>query len=233
MNKHNQYKGKLTPSEASIGIRSALINAKDLLADAELLFINERYPRAYSLAVLAIEETGKVGIIRRIINADETKELKRLWNNYRNHVEKNRHWKFPNIVAEKNGKPRKDDLLEMYKDNKYGKELETAKQLAFYTDCINDNVWINPKNWVTREYAKGIIEIAEIFVKNSGNVITAKELELWKKHMKPAKNTSFELMRDGLRNFYKEAKESGVLSKRYSNEDMESFFNLLDDKSNL
>ena len=39
--------------------RAAEANARDLIADAEILLEKERWPRAYALAVLAYEEFGK------------------------------------------------------------------------------------------------------------------------------------------------------------------------------
>jgi hypothetical protein len=78
-----QYKGKLTPKQAAEGIRAAVENSASLLADAKLLFDNERFERSVALSVLAIEEAGKISIIRSILLEDDPSELKKSWQAYR------------------------------------------------------------------------------------------------------------------------------------------------------
>jgi AbiV family abortive infection protein len=46
--------------EISIG---AIENAKSLLEDSKILYENDKYARAISLAILSIEESGKPSII--------------------------------------------------------------------------------------------------------------------------------------------------------------------------
>jgi hypothetical protein len=84
-----QYAGKLTPQQADEGISAASRNTTRLAADARLLFDHGRYASARALAILAIEENGKIPILHGITAASEL-ELKSAWNDYRNHKQKTR-----------------------------------------------------------------------------------------------------------------------------------------------
>ncbi len=53
--------GRLTTSQAAVAIQAAIRTARRLLSDAELLRANGRWARATVLAILAIEEVGKLG----------------------------------------------------------------------------------------------------------------------------------------------------------------------------
>ena len=85
---------------AAEGIALARKNAAGLIADAELLLENERLPSAAALAILAIEELGKVQIIKRIVlHSDDAKQLKEAWKEYRSHRAKNVMWILPKLVS--------------------------------------------------------------------------------------------------------------------------------------
>ena len=58
------YRGRLTPAQLADGMNAAVENGRRLLRDADLMLANERWATALQLAVLAIEEFGKVGILR-------------------------------------------------------------------------------------------------------------------------------------------------------------------------
>ena len=73
----NQYKGSLNSSQIAAGINSALLNSKRLVEDSILLFNEERYPSAVSLAILSIEEAGKVSILRELALYSDEKKLKK------------------------------------------------------------------------------------------------------------------------------------------------------------
>jgi AbiV family abortive infection protein len=66
------------------GINKSLDNASELYDDAEILFKLKRYPRAYTLYQLSIEEIGKVSIIYNFLlfrNIQNISEKKRLFGN--------------------------------------------------------------------------------------------------------------------------------------------------------
>ena len=61
------FSGPLTPQEVLEGINAAQTNALRLLDDAKLLMEAGRYPSAAALAILSIEERGKVIILKNIV----------------------------------------------------------------------------------------------------------------------------------------------------------------------
>ena len=72
----NQYSGPLSAAEIAYGINAAVRNAARLVADAELLFANERFPLSASVAVLAIEEAGKLAVLRALsLATDDQRQL--------------------------------------------------------------------------------------------------------------------------------------------------------------
>ena len=73
--KKTQYNQKLTPEKAAEGINAIISNAHSLIDDAELLYEHGRYERAAALSILAVEEAGKVSIIRSILMEDDQKNL--------------------------------------------------------------------------------------------------------------------------------------------------------------
>ena len=83
------YRGSLTPEEAARGIEVAYANATNLLGDADALLHAKRWPRAAALAILAIEEAGKGGILRGLLLARTDEERKAEWRAYRHHMDKN------------------------------------------------------------------------------------------------------------------------------------------------
>ena len=56
-------------------------NAKRLAEDAQLLFDAERFPSALSLAVLSLEESGKLIILRGMATAVTDQEILEHWKN--------------------------------------------------------------------------------------------------------------------------------------------------------
>lgn len=67
--------------------REALLNAASLVADAELLLADRRWPRAFALGVLAVEEIGKM-ILTGGAATTEALEAKEFWSDFRHHATK-------------------------------------------------------------------------------------------------------------------------------------------------
>ena len=93
------YRGKLSPSEIAEGMNAARENALRLAEDAELLLEQGRFPSAVSLAILSIEETGKVRVLREFSLARTDKERSTSWRAYRTHTKKNIGWILPQLIA--------------------------------------------------------------------------------------------------------------------------------------
>ena len=97
--KLSQYGGRLTPAQIADGMNAAVRNARRLANDARTLLDLERYPTAASIAVLPIEESGKVSILRHFAMARDLPSCRKIWREYRNHRSKNAAWILPDLVA--------------------------------------------------------------------------------------------------------------------------------------
>jgi AbiV family abortive infection protein len=207
-----QYIGELTPFSAAEGIKRAYENANSLLKDAELLFENGRYERSLSLSVLAIEECGKSAIIRALLLKNDSKELKKEWQNYRKHTAKNLAWILPDLVE--NGARKLEDLRKIFDPkSEHGYTLDNLKQLSFYTDKFTAEKWSSPAQVVDKELAYGILVIARNMVKIDMVMTSEKELELWIKHLKPVQGKGLKEMKDALLDCYSEAASKGLIEE--------------------
>jgi AbiV family abortive infection protein len=85
-----RYVGPLSAEQIAKGMSVAAANSKRLLEDAQLLYEQERYPSACSLAILSIGEAGKLVILREMASRPE--DIQKVWKSYRTHQAKNVHW---------------------------------------------------------------------------------------------------------------------------------------------
>jgi len=215
--KLTQYKGPLTPSQAAEGIALARANAARLIADAELLLESDRHASAAALAILAIEELGKVQCIKIIALQNGEAELKQAWRDYRSHRAKNVQWILPKLVAEG---ARTMMQLRAAADPKgdHTAMLDTVKQLSFYTDCFNDAPrWSVPTDAVDPKFADAIVAIARML--NRDTETTIRELELWATVVGPHYDRP--TMIDALLEFQKQVYSEGLTAT--SPEELEAF----------
>jgi AbiV family abortive infection protein len=216
--KLDSYAGKLTPEQIAEGMNAALKNAKRLCDDAILLLEAARFPSACSLAILAIEESGKLSILRGLSVARDQKELTSWWKRYRSHTEKNISWMLPELVAK--GAKSFSDLLPLAdKNSDHPFLLDQIKQLGFYTDCLGKAHWSIPDEIIDEKLAKSIVYIARLFSKD--DEVTAKEVEPWIKRVGPAWMKGDELMRQAVIDWYSDMQEQGL--KPSGGNDMEKF----------
>jgi AbiV family abortive infection protein len=95
----NPYWGKLPPDKIAEGMNIARRNAARLASDARTMFETRHYETAAALAILAIEESGKVSILRELALATDDREAKDSWKRLRSHTAKNAMWIFPELVG--------------------------------------------------------------------------------------------------------------------------------------
>jgi AbiV family abortive infection protein len=178
------YRGRLTPTQAADGINCANVNAKRLADDAESLFERGSFATAASLAILAIEETGKVSIIRSILTAEGEDELREEWKRYRRHTEKNQALLVFDLFNA--GARKLSDFAAIFHDETESarRTFDVVKQLGFYTDCCGDKGrWAAPTEVVDRDFASLLLRMAQAVTKGKRSVST-REMELWAQHMK-------------------------------------------------
>jgi AbiV family abortive infection protein len=178
-----------------------------LYEDAVILLDATRYPSATSLAILSIEESGKVSILRELAVAKNDKAVISGWQAYRSHTKKNATWLLPQLAAQ--GARRLDDFSPLFhEDSEHPFLLDHIKQIGFYTDCLGKAHWSIPDEVIDKTLAKMLVEIAKIFAKDSET--TVKEIELWIKHLGPVWMTNSVWMKQALTNWYGEMQQLGL-----------------------
>ncbi len=212
-----QYRGPLTAEQAAEGISLARKNASRLIADAELLLEADRHASASALAILAIEELGKVQIIKTLVLRADGADLKQGWKEYRSHRAKNVMWILPKLAA--HGARTLMQLREATEiDGDNTAMLNAVKQLCFYTDCFNENLrWSDPSDAVDPSFAPAIIGTDKML--NRERVTTQRELKLWMEIVKP--HYEKPTMAGALIEFQREACREGLTTT--SPESLEAF----------
>jgi len=84
----------LTVNDAIHGSYKCLMNAGNLINEAELLIKNHMYARAFYLLIISVEETGKYFLLfSNLMNiATESIDWKNFWNCFNNHKIKIEHF---------------------------------------------------------------------------------------------------------------------------------------------
>lgn len=205
--KLQQYRGRISAAEATQGIRCAKENARRLVADAELLLAHERCASALALSILAIEEAGKVSILRAVVLARSDDEAKADWKEYRSHTAKNRLW--PILEFALKGARKLDDFTALVaEDADRPLILDQLKQLAFYTDCLGKRHWSVPSEVIEKDLAAVIARTAKLLV--TDGEITQREIELWIQHVGPFWKKSKEVMEKALVDWYAALQAEGL-----------------------
>lgn len=200
------YRGPLSVAQVAEGMNAATKNASRLASDARLLFSSGRWPSASSLAVLSIEESGKVVILRRFLTSTDD-DRKSLWREYRSHTSKNLNWILPDLVAK--GARKLDDFRAIVdKGSDHPLVLDTLKQIGFYSDCLGKGHWSLPQEVVGEELAANLVQTAELLAPQ--RVISIRELELWVKHMGAVWGTTPAAMKSALVQWYAEMQREGL-----------------------
>jgi AbiV family abortive infection protein len=212
------YQGRLTPGQIAKGMNAAAANAQRLLADATILFEARRFPTAASLAILSIEEAGKISILRSLALAGTNNESSEAWKEYRSHVRKNVLWSLPQLVAA--GARKLDDFKQLFdKDSDHPYTLDQVKQLGFYTDCLGKAHWSSPDTVIDEGLARMLVNVAKILAQKSQ--YTEEEIQLWREHIGPVWKKEPNRMKKALVAWYAAMQRKG-LAPNGSNE-MEQF----------
>jgi len=204
----NRFMSKLSPKKISQGMNCAISNAERLVADAELLYQNKRYPSAVGLAILAIEEDGKVAIMRSLAVSRNEEDVREAWRDYRTHTKKNLMLAMPEMVAL--GARKLEDFRPIFTETEYPQLFENLKQISFYTDCLGKAHWSIPAEVIDEELTKRIVSLAKGLIGKTREV-TEKEIELWIKHVGPVWKKEMDQMKIGLKNFFIEMHSIGLL----------------------
>jgi AbiV family abortive infection protein len=216
--KLDQYRGWLSPSQIAEGMNVAAANARRLCADAKVLLGAKRYPTALSLAVISIEESGKLTILRELALARDQHELVQAWREYRSHVSKNVMWPFLDLFRQ--GARRLSDFRSLFaSDSEHPRLLDSVKQVGFYTDCLGKGHWSLPADVIEADFAQAIVTVAELLTPKRD--VTSREVELWVKYLRPAWKENLELMEAAVAAWHREMCAEGLIDG--DPDDMERF----------
>lgn len=139
--------GELTELEVADATVAYLNNGNDLLSDARFLFSRDRFARGTSLAVLALEELGKVKIIvdtfLRFTHGVEPDAWKKYWKTGGSHRTKQEEILSYGKMIRKSfdGDPMHDRYLyRHYAPEAAFEKLDWLKQANFYVDIREDGI---------------------------------------------------------------------------------------------
>jgi AbiV family abortive infection protein len=191
----------------------------------------KRYPRAFSLSILAAEEIGKISIIREIIVTDNLQRIQSLWKEMAKHTSKNKLFLLPDYILETKA-ARLGDFYDLFDPkNKLHQDTDRAKQMGFYSDCTGKCNWARPVDNIDEDLALNAIESVKLLLKASKGITSEAELAVWIKHLKPVWGSDEMAMNTGIRACYMEAANLGVLHKSVSLQSVLRFTSRQDDNS--
>jgi len=203
----DQYKGRLDPKQVAQGINAARANAQKLADEAASLLKHGRHALAAALAALAIEEAGKVGILRSLALAETKQEAAEHWKKYRTHTKKSTMWPLPGILDKPS--PRREEVLALFdRDADHAYRLDHMKQLGFYTDCLGEGEWSSPDVAISRSQAEELVRTA-VDLANFPEV-TDTEIELWVKQTRPVSKADAKAQGEALRAWHAEMPRLGL-----------------------
>ena len=207
--KLDSYTGSLTAKQVAAGINAARANASRLIEDAKLLFNAKRYPSSTALCILAIEEAGKINVLRGLALSMNAAELSSEWKEYRTHTSKNVMWIFPQLAAR--GARKLEDFSSIFDKNAdHPYILDQLKQVAIYTDCLGKAHWSLPTVCIDEELAHTLLHTASLLC--SDREVTEEEIGLWVKHVGPAWHANNALRLKALISWHDEMVKRGLLA---------------------
>jgi AbiV family abortive infection protein len=126
--------GPLSQVEALSAQHAAAAAARGLYGDAVFLYQHGRRQRAAALAILALEEVGKIKVLARIADATDESALKAAWREYRMH-----NAKASEMISAGPG------LDEADVRRAFSEQADGLKQLAFYSTQLASGEWVWPE----------------------------------------------------------------------------------------
>ena len=189
-------------------MNAAGVNANRLADDASALLDACRIPSALALAILAIEEAGKISILRGLAVAITDSEISNAWKKFRSHTSKNVMWMLPSLVAA--GARKLEDFRPLFSNNSdHPYVLDQLKQISFYTDCLGKGHWSVPGEVIEESLARSMVATAKLTAGKPNH--TEKEIALWIEHMGRAyASKDLDFMKHALTKWYAAMHANGL-----------------------
>ncbi len=153
--------GYVTPVEIQKGIYYCIQNVVDILEDYNLLLENNRYTRALALSISALEEMGKISVLRSINRLPKNKQKLRSieWNKFYEHQHKSSLGLF-NTVRDEYKTTIDSIIFSASFVNEQAVLTEDLRQMALYTSySASKKTWYSPRE-VDRETASRYFQTA-------------------------------------------------------------------------
>lgn len=131
---------------------AAILAARELLSDAVFLYRHGRYARAGALAVLALEEVGKVKVIARVAESVDDSSRRKAWKEYTAHRAK----ASENIGGGEWSVEESQDA--------FAHQADSLKQLSFYSNLLSTGEWVWPAKVVSPQNAEIAVNWASAMV---------------------------------------------------------------------
>jgi AbiV family abortive infection protein len=208
--KLDTYRGRLSAAQVAAGMNAAAANARRLSEDAERLIADGRFPTAASLAALAIEEAGKISILRELALTKTDAEAAEVWKSYRSHTRKNAAWPLPQLATA--GARTLDEFRSLFDESaEHPFLLDQLKQLGFYTDCLGNANWALPWTVIEEGLARHLLVTAKILAGKDNH--TEREVALWVEHIGPVWKKDPGWMKQALVNWYAAMQAEGLATE--------------------
>lgn len=138
-----KYEGPLSDNQVAWAMHLCFLNAKDLLEESKLLRRNRKYARAFALAVLALEELGRIPIFLSslTISKKDRKKWKEFWQALLySHVKKQRVWVgYGALIAKTSRHPHAKIYKERLPKN-YPALINEFKKACFYVSTFKKDL---------------------------------------------------------------------------------------------
>lgn len=188
-------------------MNAAAKNASRLAKDAAKLLDTGSFATAASIAILSIEEAGKISILRTLALAKSDAEAAMTWKEYRSHTRKNVAWLLPQLAG--SGALKLDDLRPLFDENSdHPFILDQIKQLGFYTDCLGKAHWAIPPDVIEEPLGRMLVQIAQLFARERD--YTEQEVQLWIEHIGPVWKKDPAWMKQAVINWYAAMQAAGL-----------------------
>lgn len=186
-----EHRGPLTSDQVAKGISTARTNAADLYKAAEVLLQAGHSAPAAALAILACEETYKEMILYNLLLADSDEEVKNCWREFRSHAVKQTVLNGVQVLSSIDfaGGGVEKVLQAINAELQRRVPVEIRKQLLLYSNCLSGPKWTLPRDQITIDEAKKLLDAARQALE-AGQAFTTAELNLHKKYLKGIRTKS-------------------------------------------
>ncbi len=170
--KVEKYEGPLSYAQIVRGYQYCIKNARELYSDAELLFKNRRYARAYALTVLSYEEIGKLMILLTA-TFHESSDLdlwKKFWNRFRSHTLKRTRVSLMELLSLPN-----TTWEQMEREWEREPLTERLKQLALYVDWFDGRITLPSKLYSKPNLPEAAMKLARDRIEHFSKVFSGRD----------------------------------------------------------